>query len=149
MGSGGCASKLGGLPVGLDVLGEGCTILIAGKPLLELGTQHGVMIIRQVVVVVDKLAFVGIGLHGLAQRIGRFDTVVLERGDQSGILGDELLTFLVFGKSVQEVLGGLTLLVGGVVGGVDEEVLGAAADKLLIGAVIGVLGTGMRPIFSV
>ena len=93
------------------------------------------MIIRQVVVVVDKLAFVGIGLHGLAQRIGRFDTVVLERGDQSGIIGDELLTFLVFGKPVQEES--------------MKKYLEPPPTSFSLEPSSVFCGTGMRPMFSV
>ena len=127
--SGGCAGELSGLPVVLDVLSEACTVLFTCEPLLEGGAEHREVVVRQVVVVVDQLAGVSVGLHGLAQRIGCFDLVVLEWGDQSSISGDELLACLIFGEPVQEVLGGLALFVGGVVGGVDEEVLGAAADS--------------------
>ena len=100
------------------------------------------MVVGQVVVVGDQSIRIRIGLDGLAEGIGDFQGVVGECGDKRAVVDNEGLAFRIICQPVEEILGRLLLLRRGVLGGVDEEVLGAAADELLVGAVAAVVGNG-------
>ena len=98
------------------------------------------MVIGQVVVVVHQHTGIGVLFDGSTQGVAHRQFNVGVGRNQCAVIDNERLSGLVVNQPVQEILGGLTLGIGGVVGGVDEEVLGAAAHQLFVGAVTGVVG---------
>ena len=95
------------------------------------------MIVRIIVVVCNQLVIISIGLDGLSKRVADIQCVGPECRYQCAGVDQEILAVVRVDQPVEPVLCLLLKILRYRV--VNEEVLGTAADKLLVGAVVRVL----------
>lgn len=88
------------------------------------------MIIRKVIVVCYQSICISVFLDRLAERIRYRKLVIGVCRNKSAVIDKECLAFFVICEPVKEILSSLNLLFGSIIGRVDKEVLGAAADQL-------------------
>lgn len=117
-------------PVVRQLLCKACTVDLTGQILLEGSAADGEVVIGQVVIVVHQHTGIGVLFDGSTQGVAHRQFNVGVGRNQCAVIDNERLSGLVVNQPVQEVLGDLTLGIGGVFGGVNEEILGAAAKKL-------------------
>ena len=123
-------TNLGSGPVSGDLVSKTGAVDLIGQVLLEGDADLGVVVVGSVAIVSDHGTGVNVLLNGSAERIGDRNGDVAESGNQRAGVYQEVLTVFLKNEPVEELLGSSLLLLGDRV--VDEEVLGAAADELLI-----------------